>query len=42
MKGLDAALHSFHVYRQKYFGGAIVGTHIHKVLQVHMVVIKLN
>ena len=42
VKGLDAAVQSFHVHKQQYFGGAIVGNHIHKVLQVHMEVIKLS
>ena len=42
VKGLDAALQSFHVHRQQYFGGTFVGIHIHKILQVHMEVIKLT
>ena len=36
VKGLDAALQSFHVHRQQYFGGAFIGNHIHKTLQVHI------
>ena len=34
MKGVEAALQSFNVKRQQYHGGALIGSHVHKVLQV--------
>ena len=33
-KQLDVALQSFNVERQSYFGGAFIGNHVHKALQV--------
>ena len=35
VKALDIALQSFDVRRQNYHGGAFVGNHIHKTLEVH-------
>ena len=34
VKQLDVALQSFNVERQSYFGGAFIGNHVHKSLQV--------
>ena len=34
MKGVEAVLRSLNVKRQQYHGGAFIGNHVHKVLQV--------
>ena len=34
MKGVEAVLQSLNVKRQQYRGGAFIGNHVHKVLQV--------
>ena len=34
MKGVEAVLQSLNVKRQQYHGGAFIGKHEHKVLQV--------
>ena len=34
MKGVEAVLQSLNVKRQQYHGGAYIGNHVHKVLQV--------
>ena len=34
VKTLDSALQSFGVQRQQYFGGALIGNHVHKALKV--------
>ena len=34
MKGVEAVLQSLNVKRQQYHGGALIGSHVHKVLQV--------
>ena len=40
VKALDIALQSFGVRRQNYHGGAFVGNHIHKTLEVHYIYIQ--
>ena len=34
VKGVEAVLQSLNVQRQQYHGGAFIGNHVHKVLQV--------
>ena len=34
MKAIDAALKSFNVERQAYYGGTFIGNHVHRALEV--------
>lgn len=36
VKGVEAVLQSLNVQRQQYHGGAFIGNHVHKVLQVFL------